>query len=399
MRHRIGAGLSATALLAATLGLSGQPAQAAAAGGWPEVGYDPGHSYYNPNESLINASTLKKVKMRWQVTPTPPSDDCPFAPVQVGPVVAGGLTLTQDYKGLVARDSVTGQQVWKTDDYIPDRTAHNVLVAGNTVIVTATERECGIEGGESDGQIEAYDLMSGAHLWHAEDDTDANTVTVIDGVVVVGGDNYATDPLVTAYRLSDGVGVWSDGTNSDGARTLVSTIPINGGVLVNHYGHEIVLKDVHTGQERSSWPMTWQPLAATPTGDIVFVGDSSDWTLKAVRASDQRVLWSMDRVSNRVATDGRRLYMGIGSNLEAYDSATGRLLWSVKLGGRTGQPLRAGGLIYVSVAGKPVAIRNASNGAKVRASTALASVKHVEAVGGGHVYATIGTSWIGVYAP
>jgi hypothetical protein len=66
----------------------------------------------------------------------------------------------------------------------------------------------------------------------------------------------------------------------------------------------------------------------------VFVGDSGDWTLKVVRASDQRLLWSMDLVSNRVATDGKRLYLSIGSNLEAYDTATGRLLWAVKLGGR-----------------------------------------------------------------
>jgi outer membrane protein assembly factor BamB len=120
-------------------------------------------------------------------------------------------------------------------------------------------------------------------------------------------------------------------------------------------------------------------------GDWLFVGDNSDWSLKAVRLSTDAVVWSMDRVSNRVATDGRRLYLGIGSSLEAYDVASGKQAWSVNLGGRVGRPVRAGGLVYASVAGKPVAVRNASTGAKVTPSAALSKVSSVAAVGGGRL--------------
>jgi outer membrane protein assembly factor BamB len=139
--------------------------------------------------------------------------------------VAGTLTLTQDDTGLRARDSATGQQKWKTSVGIEDRTAHNLVVSRNTVVVTATSKPCYVEGGESDGHVVAFDLSTGAHLWSASDDTDADQVIVTDGRVIVSGANYATDPLVTAYRLSDGERVWSDGDNSDGARTFASMIP------------------------------------------------------------------------------------------------------------------------------------------------------------------------------
>jgi hypothetical protein len=54
--------------------------------------------------------------------------------------------------------------VWKTSVGIEDRTAHNLVVAGTTVIVTASSKPCYVEGGESDGNIVAFNLTTGAHL-------------------------------------------------------------------------------------------------------------------------------------------------------------------------------------------------------------------------------------------
>jgi outer membrane protein assembly factor BamB len=251
-----------------------------------------------------------------------------------------------------------------------------------------------IEGGDADGLVVAFDLATGRQLWQQSPNTDAAQVVVTRGVVIVSGNDYATDPNVEAYRLSDGTRLWSD-EDPDGPRTLFSTIPVGGDVLISmHRQMEVWRVDAVTGQPRGGWSAAWTPLSSY--GDWLFVGDSSDWSLKAVRLSTDAVAWSMDRVSSRVATDGRRLYLGVGSVLEAYDVASGKRVWSVDLGGRVGQPVRAGGLVYAPVAGKAVAVRNASTGSKVAPSSALSKASRVVAVGGGRLFGTTATG-LGVF--
>ena len=357
------------------------PASAATASTWPQTGADAGMSYYNPDENVVNASTVGKLKLRWQITPSP--SECPGT---VGPVIAGGLVLTQDTSGLTARNSATGKLVWRETDRFSDRRAHHIAVSGSTVVVTSSDSLCMIEGGDADGLVYAFDLATGRPLWGRSPNTDAAQLVVTRGMVIVSGNDYGTEPNVEAYRLTDGASLWSDGTGSDGARTLFSTVPVGGDVLISRYG-QVWRVDAVTGQPTGSWPSAWTPLAAH--GDRIFVGDNSDWSLKAVRVSTGAVAWSMDRVSNRVATDGRRLYVGIGAALEAYDVASGKPAWSVGLGARVGRPVRAGGLVYAPVQGKPVAVRNASTGAKVTPSAALSTVSGVAAVGEGRLLGTI----------
>ncbi|MGA5305432.1 PQQ-binding-like beta-propeller repeat protein [Nucisporomicrobium flavum] len=379
---------AAVAVLILAVPLTG-PAAAAPASTWPQVGSDAGRSYYNANEDAVNASTVSKLKLRWQVPPSP--SECPG---MVGPVVAGGLTLTQDTAGLVARESATGRLAWRDTGIFTDRLAYHIVVSGTTVVVASSDSLCMIEGGDADGLVVAFDLASGRQLWQRSPNTDAAQLVVTRGVVIVSGNDYATSPNVEAYRLSDGTSLWSN-EDPDGPRTLFSTVPVLGDVLISmHRQMETWRVDAVTGQPRGGWSASWTPLASY--GDWMFVGDSSDWSLKAVRLSTDAVVWSMDRVSNRVATDGRRLYLGVGSVLEAYDVASGKRIWSVDLGGRVGQPVRAGGLVYAPVAGKPVAVRNASTGVKVTPSSALSKVSTVAAVGGGRLFGTT-ASGLGVF--
>ncbi|GAA3347627.1 hypothetical protein GCM10020358_63270 [Amorphoplanes nipponensis] len=364
------------------------PVNAAAVSAWPQAGADAGRSHYNPHESILNASTVAKLKLRWQLPST--RSECPGL---VGPVIAGGLTLTQDTSGLAARESATGRLVWRETDVFSDRLAYNIAVSGTTVVVTSSDSLCMIEGGDADGLVLASDLATGRQLWKRSPNTDAAQLVVTRGTVIVSGNDYGTVPNVEAYRLSDGATVWSDGDGTDGARTLLSTVSIGGDVVISG-NREPWRVDAATGQPKGSWPSAWTPLASY--GNWLFVGDNSDWSLKAVRVSDQGVVWSMDRVSNRIATDGRRLYLGVGSSLEAYDVASGKRAWSVNLGARVGQPVRAGGLVYVPVTGKPVAVRNASTGTKVTPSPALSKVSSVAAVGGGRLLGT-GPGGLGVF--
>jgi outer membrane protein assembly factor BamB len=88
-------------------------------------------------------------------------------------------------------------------------------------------------------------------------------------------------------------------------------------------------------------------------------------------------------VSKRIATDGRRVYLGIGNSLEAYEIPTGKRAWAADLGARVGQPFRAGGLVYASVADGPVAVRTASTGAKVK----VPPLPGLAAIAGGTLFA------------
>jgi outer membrane protein assembly factor BamB len=377
----IGRSFAVVAALLLT-GMVGGPATAAAAdaSSWQQPGSDAGRSYYNAGEKVVNASSVGKLKARWQLPQS--QSECPG---MVGPVVAGGLTITQDTAGLTTRKSATGSVVWRETDVFSDRLAYNIAVSGTTVVVTSSDSLCMIEGGDADGLVFAFDLATGRKLWQRSPNTDAAQLIVTRGAVIVSGNDYGTEPNVEAYRLTDGAQLWSDGTGSDGARTLFSTVPVGNDVLISRSGQPERV-DAVTGQSTGGWSSAWTPLASY--GDWLFVGDASSWSLKAVRVSTGAVVWSMDRVSNRMATDGRRLYLGIGTSLEAYDVASGKQAWAVNLGARTGQPVRAGGLIYAPASGKPVAVRNASTGAKVSPAAALSKVSRVVAVGDGLVLGT-----------
>ncbi|WP_306211719.1 outer membrane protein assembly factor BamB family protein [Actinoplanes sp. RD1] len=350
------------------------PAPAAGPSTWPQPGSDSGRSFYNPGENLLNSSTIGRLKPRW-TAPAAPSD----CPGRVGPVVAGGLTLTQDTSGLVARDSATGRTVWRDTRIFFDRLAYHLVVAGTTVVVTSSDSLCGIEGGDADGYVCAFDLATGRLLWRQSPNTDAAQLIVTRGMVIVSGNDYGTEPNVEAYRLADGTRVWADGDNTDGRRTLFSLVPVGNDVLITQGGVPRRV-DAVTGRTTGSWSSAWTPLAAY--GDWLFVGDSADWSLKAIRVSTGAVAWSADRVSGRVATDGRRLYLATGTSLAAYDVPSGRRVWRAGLGAEVGQPLRAGGLVYVSLAGRPVAVRNAATGAKV---ATVPQLSVVSAIAGGRL--------------
>jgi outer membrane protein assembly factor BamB len=346
---------------------------------WPSAGADAGSSYFNPDEKVLNASTVGKVRLRWTAPRVRSSCPAMSGPALVGPVVADGLVLTQDTSGLTARKVADGRPVWREKTVFADRRAYHIVVSGRTVVVTSAANRCRVGGGDTDGIVAAFDLATGKPRWQRSPSTDAAQVTVVRGTVIVSGHDYGTEPAVDAYRLADGKAMWSRGDGSNGAYTLFSTIPVGGDVLISHHG-EPSRFDAVTGQMTAGWPASWTPLTAY--ADWLLIGDSDDWSLKALRPAGDKVAWSLERVSKRIATDGRRVYLGIGNSLEAYEIPTGQRAWAVNLGAHVGQPIRAGGLVYAPVAGRPPAVRTASTGAKVNTP----ALPGLAAVAGGRLF-------------
>jgi hypothetical protein len=83
MTHRFRAAMTAAVLATTPVVIAVTPAEAVAASTWPQPGYDAGHSFYNPAESVVNAGSITSLKLRWQITPTP--SDAPGYPVSSGP--------------------------------------------------------------------------------------------------------------------------------------------------------------------------------------------------------------------------------------------------------------------------------------------------------------------------
>src|SRR5690242_18423878 len=132
---------------------------------WPAAGADAGSSYYNPHDNVLNASSVGKVRLRWRVPAV--KTDCPAmaGPALVGPVVAGGLVLTQDTSGLTARNAATGRPAWRERSVFADRRAYHIVVSGRTVVVTSAANQCLVGGGDTDGIVAAFDLATGKPRW------------------------------------------------------------------------------------------------------------------------------------------------------------------------------------------------------------------------------------------
>jgi outer membrane protein assembly factor BamB len=101
----------------AVVALVVMPAPAAAAppagvpGGWEQVGYGAGRTYYNPDESRLNAATVGGLQQRW----TAATHSSSLCAVGAAPVVSGGRLFTSDPGGIGAYDPATGARRWHVE--------------------------------------------------------------------------------------------------------------------------------------------------------------------------------------------------------------------------------------------------------------------------------------------
>ncbi len=375
---RAGIGLVTAAVL-----IAGTPVQAASRAQWAQAGYGPGRTFYNPAESVINAGTIEGVSRKWTAAlPYADAGTCSYASP---PVVSGGRVFVTDSEGIGAYAATTGERLWQwtwdspEDEGTPQlAVSHGLLLVGNTDCQSMSD---------PDGTLRALDVSSGDEQWSVEVEAPVESLVVDRGVVVVSGASESDLPRVRGFDVTTGRQRYNL------ARFTSAGVAANGRMLLSRTSTAAtVAVRITTG--RAMWTRTkrWYAEAATPAGDRFLVSDARG-TLVSLRATDGATQWSARRAAGRIATDGRRVYHPWSNGVEALHIRTGERVWTRIFEGDTGQPVRAGGLVYVTVdAGERIGIMNAANGRVLSSGRQFPSLDegHV-VVAGGWIYLVNGS--------
>ncbi|WP_250038384.1 outer membrane protein assembly factor BamB family protein [Paractinoplanes maris] len=371
-------------LLAALLALP--VAAPAATPTWAQEGYGPGRNYYNPDEPVINATTVGRLEQRWAVsTPVRPGTCTLPGP----PLAAAGRLVATDPTGVTARGATTGKRLWHWSFPVrsPGRQEHfgQLALAGDRAIALTNPCDPTPGAGKA-AYLTAIDTSTGAQRWRVTMNQ-FTTIMVIDrGVAVVGNwGGFGHDPATTTgYRVSDGVKLWQ-----------VSGYRLDRGVAA---GGRVLLTstDDRTARAVSSttgkllWrtEKPWKPLAAAPDGSQFLVSTDGDG-VTSVDAATGKVRWST-RHDGPVAHDGRHVFLPYHRGVETFDAVTGRLIRVTPLAGRGGQPVRAGGLLYLTVDDRPPAVLDAGTGRTVATSPDMADLGQPPVIVDGWLYTTDG---------
>jgi len=392
-RWRRAVGLILAGLLAA------EPAAAAsgraAAAEWTHPGYGPGNNHYNPNESRLNAGTITNLKRRWTVT-TPADPD--FCTLVGEPLASLGRLFTTDPTGISSYAPRTGRKLWHWTFPVlnPGRANREkfgeLTVSGGLVIALTNPCE---SGAGQHAYLTAIDAATGVQKWRVTMDQYTTIMVVDKGVAAVGNwGGFADNPpqSATGYRVSDGAQLWR-----------ITDYSLNGGVsaggrlLLGHAGDNATRAvSITTGKTLWSTAKAWSPRAASPAGDRFLVStDSTGMT--SVDAATGAEQWST-RHGGGLAYDGRRIYVSYHRILETYDAATGRKLRITSLASHGGQPVRAGGLLYVPVGGHPMVVLDPNTGGTVASFPEIRGLGSSPVIVGGWLYTSDGENLRG-YAP
>ena len=142
---------SPAALAAPLFALLGLTTAAAANSGWPQLGYDPGHTGYNPKETIINSGNVATLtRTATLATPGEIAD-----PVMISNGTAYVNSIGSN--ALYAFDVASGQQLWTFSGTNLDA-ARGIAVDGDRVFVT-----CQVDSQHSG--LCALKAKSGKVLW------------------------------------------------------------------------------------------------------------------------------------------------------------------------------------------------------------------------------------------
>ncbi|MFI5931781.1 PQQ-binding-like beta-propeller repeat protein [Actinoplanes sp. NPDC051494] len=327
------------------------PARAAVDPGWTAPGYGPGNSFYNPRESVINGSSIGKVRLKWTSQLATTGAETCTGPSE--PLVSGGRVFVTDQTGIGAYQQTTGRRLWHYTWSDPgDTNTPHLALSGGLLLAGYTECQ---SRSDPNGGIVALNVATGREKWSGGPSGPVESLVTDRGVVVVAGSSMSSEPQVSGYRVSDGRELWSIGEYwspgiSAGGRLLVTGGPAQNSAALS----------ITTGTKLWSRALPYEGLAASPAGDAYYLADGDGGVL-CVRSTDGAKLWWKNGTGGEIASDGTRVYRSFSSNVEALNARTGARLWITRLRTAFDQPVRAGGLLYTgstiltAATGKPAA--------------------------------------------
>ena len=389
-RNRRHAGWRAALALALTaiLGTAGAvPAMAATPPSqWAQAGYGPGHNYYNPQESVLNGSTIKKVKQRWSLAGQDGEPGCSAASGSTR--VVDGQVFRIDGAGVAAFDAKSGKRLW-TNPGFSYISADLVVVEGLLIVI---DTNC-YSNSNYDAYVAALDVRTGVQRWGSGGSWMVDTVVADAGVIVTSGYCGTCSDFehgVIGYRASDGAQLWSYGN-----MVLGGPVSAAGRVLLRGTDRQSdIVASVKTGAPLYYPGSGWTMRAASPAGDRFYV--TSSLGLSALDAKNGKLLWTVKKESGDLAADTNRIYVASAGRVNAYAAKTGKLAWTRAVADPEGL-VRAGGLLYVTSGAGVLSILSPTDGKTVASGSSYGRTYGV-IVTGGRLYALAGGT-VRAYAP
>ena len=295
---------------------------------WLTFHFSAARTGLNPYENTLSKTNVSGLVPKW----TAPLADL----TGVSPAIAGGVVYEGDFaSNLFAIDAATGHQLWQVDlggGGITDPAVAKGTVYVGTMLhssVVAVEAGTGVLKwerflggsvfgspavvggvvyiGSNDGNLYALNADTGAQLWASPFTGAPDDPAVASGVVYVGGN----DRQLYAFNAATGAQLWS-----------------------------VELEDI---------------VESTPTvvDGVVYVGSSNmpPYDVYAIDAVSGAILWTTvvsGQVNSSPAVVNGSVYVNtFDGYLWAFEASTGKLKWSVRVGGCYSSPAVANGVVYV----------------------------------------------------
>ena len=354
---------------------------------WPTYGFD--------NRRLRNVPTgpLPPFRTIWSFRGR--------ALLEFPPTLAyGRLTIATNQGLLHSIDARTGKAVWT---YPSGRcVAASPAVAGRVVYASFMNRPpCNAKGADLDGEVIAFDALTGKIRWRAAVGVTESSPLVAGGLVVVG--DWKGD--VTALAARTGAVVWTFHT---GGKVKGAAALADGRLVIGSYDGSVYALDPRSGallwkasaQERIGSRGTFYATPALAFGRV-YIG-ATDGKVYSFGAESGKLRWSQSTGGYVYASAAIwRKSVLVGSYSGAFlslDAATGAEQWRFRADGPiSGSATVIGDVVYVSTLARRTYALDAATGKLLwtfpdgKYAAVITDGEHLYLVGYTRVYAMVPT--------
>jgi PQQ-like domain len=346
-----------TVAATAALTLSATAAGAASAAPWREGDYGAARTSYNPNETLVSASSVSHVTYLRTIT-APPAQIGSFGcgnGVATQPVVVDHRLFVVLTNKLVSIDLTNGHTLWSVQlDATGTNTYPNLAVVGSRVILASLD--C-TSASDPSGSVAAYSIANGTQSWKQFMDPGPQYMTVwLDHVIYTGYEAGGGGDLVS-LDVNSGAVQW---TYAPGFCDAMGRPVVVGGVILAT-GCDASFDAQLEGHSLSTGALTWVKAGVwdtqrgtssyASTGKDAYVRNLSSTALTDVDPKTGRTRWVFTELGDALAVDNHYLYTDCQPDtLCAVVKSTGIIAWMVpEYGIANSGVAAANGLVFVGV--------------------------------------------------